>query len=256
MILHLIIIKITTDNCRYMEKNRVQLVISINVHENIKFLSKQLSNINAFVKLNYIIILNCNTLMYKTLMVNNAIRAMHNVIINKDYFEKRRFCGLLVKGICANMSHILKNYIFEYFLVLSSRNIFYNVLDESNYKCIPPIHGTHLNAIDTKVWHWHSFLRTKLSAHCTASTKIFGSGAHEGLMFNYDGCMMIQKFLDNNSDVKNELFGWNHCVEEFALQTICCMNGSHYYDIGLGCETTYCMNDLPKNKFVCKIERK
>ena len=42
-----------------------QLVLSINVHECLGFLLKQLKNINEHVKVSYIVILNANDLMFK-----------------------------------------------------------------------------------------------------------------------------------------------------------------------------------------------
>ena len=60
-----------------------------------------------------------------------------------------------------------------------------------------------------------------------------------------------------NNDIKIELFNWNHCVEEFALQTICINLTGYYYQIGNGVNTTQNKNikNLPKNKFVYKTIR-
>ena len=56
------------------------IVISINVHEKISYLYKQLENIENFCKLKYIIILNCNEYMYKNLIG----KKLKNCIINTN----------------------------------------------------------------------------------------------------------------------------------------------------------------------------
>jgi len=36
---------------------------------------------------------------------------------------------------------------------------------------------------------------------------------HEGLMFKYNVCQSIVDFIDNNSNIKNDLFAFEACVE-------------------------------------------
>ena len=240
-----------------MSQKPIQLIISINIHEKVNFLFKQLDNIALFVKLNYIIILNCNTFMYNKLIHNDKIKNDYtSVIINKDYFNKRRFHGSLTKGIYSNMLYALENYQFEYFIVLSSRNMFYNELNNNNYKLIDKVCGFEYHTINKKKWHWPSFLKTKLSKYIIDKKKLFSAVAHEGLTFDYKGCEIIKEFLENNIEIRDELFNWNSCVEEFALQTICCNNIKYYY-IGTGSQTNYNnIINLSKVRFVCKTIRK
>ena len=53
--------------------NRYNFTFSINVHENMEFLLKQLYNINKYVIESYCVILNCNLFMYKELIKNKKI---------------------------------------------------------------------------------------------------------------------------------------------------------------------------------------
>ena len=67
-----------------------KIIISINVHENVNFLFKQLNNIEEYVKIPYAVILNCNNYMYE------------NLKDNKDYNEIEKFKEInsdLVKDI-------------------------------------------------------------------------------------------------------------------------------------------------------------
>jgi hypothetical protein len=41
---------------------------------------------------------------------------------------------------------------------------------------------------------------------------------HEGLLITKNGCIKIINFLENHQDIKNDLFNFEGCVEEFALQ--------------------------------------
>jgi len=47
----------------------VEVVVSINVHENVPFLMKQLNNIQTYLNCTYIVILNCNDYMKNALKV-------------------------------------------------------------------------------------------------------------------------------------------------------------------------------------------
>jgi hypothetical protein len=71
------------------------------------------------------------------------------------------------------------------------------------------------------------------------------------------------KYVNNYENIKNNLFNWNHCIEEIPLQIIC-INLSHdFYDIGTGSnylgtgsDYTYKnLNNLPNDKFLYKTIR-
>ena len=63
----------------------IDIIFSINVHEKISFLIKQLKNIQNFVLLNYVIIINANTEMYHIISNDEFILSQKNIILNPDY---------------------------------------------------------------------------------------------------------------------------------------------------------------------------
>ncbi len=42
--------------------------------------------------------------------------------------------------------------------------------------------------------------------------------------------------MENNYEISEDIFNFEYCVEEFALQSICC-NLKPFYYVGNGCET-------------------
>jgi len=54
----------------------VDIVISINVHEKIDFLIKQLQNIDEYVHYDYIVIINPNKYMYNEITNNEYIKKL------------------------------------------------------------------------------------------------------------------------------------------------------------------------------------
>jgi len=232
---------------------------SINVHENIEFLLKQLSNIEKYVIESYCVILNCNLFMYKELIKNKKINSMKNIYINNEYFDKKTFHGSLFKGIYSNLTYAIQHFKFNYFIILSSRNLFYNKFDnrfiKSENECIK------YNKLNKNNWHWNNniygdkLLNTKLAKHIIEKDLCFSRSEHEGLVFNYKSCLSIIKFLEKQTNIKNDLFNWNHCVEEFALQSILCNNNNKYYNIGNGTKTHVNVKNLPNNKYVHKVYR-
>ena len=236
----------------------VDIIFSINVHEKKLFLIEQIKNIERYVSLKYIIVINANEYMYNELSKCPFIKSKDNVVLNKKYLEKKRFHGSITKGIYLNMEYAMSKYDFKYFIILSSRTIFYNKLTSENYNSfVKIISGITYEKMDRRKWHWHSLLKTELSKYIINKNLLFSNSAHEGLTFDYISCKNIMIFLDNNNDIKTNLFNWNHCVEEFSLQTICINSTGYYYYIGNGCGTTK-PNDiekLPKNNFVHKVLR-
>ena len=150
----------------------------------------------------------------------------------------------------------MNNYKFKYFIVLSSRNLFYNKLNKKAYDNFSKIStGSKSNNINIKEWHWSSFIETDLSKYIIKNKLLFSTSAHEGLTFDYLSCKEIISFLNKNDSIKKNLFDWNHCVEEFALQTICINLTGYYYYLGNGCYTSHNVRKLPKNKYVYKTLR-
>ena len=127
------------------------IVFSINVHEKKEFLIKQLENIKNHVLLDYVIIINPNDFMYKKISESNIIKSQKNIILNPNYLNKKWNHGSLTKGIYLNMKYALDNYEFKYFIILSSRNLFYNKLTEENLNhLVKNDPGTKINNLAKK----------------------------------------------------------------------------------------------------------
>ena len=198
-------------------------VISINVHEKVDFLMKQLDNIKEFVESSYCVVVNCNDYIYNELK-NKQLP--ENIYINTEIINKMRFHGSLFKGIYSNMVYALSNITFTYFLILSSRSQIYRKINKNlNF------YSLKLDkSADNNNWaNWWSIKQTKLSKYYN-NVNLFIC-AHEGLLLTYTGCKSIDTFLDTNTDIREYLFNFNSCIEEFALQTITGNNKEYVYDL-------------------------
>lgn len=233
----------------HAEVPHLDIAISINVHEKPEYLLNQISNINQHVKLEKAIILNCNEYMYREM----SSRAMpSNVILNPDFFEKRRHHGSLTKGIVSNMRYMMKRYNFKYFLVMSSREFFYRELTntrdiESN------IVTTKYKDYNKNDWHWPTMKRTKLFRYIQDQGLYFSMSAHEGMCFNGSSCQYILNFLRKHPDIEEDINSFEECLEEMAIQTICC-NFSEFYYLGNGIDEIP-VKALDMTKFTVKRRR-
>ena len=218
-----------------MENKNLDLIISINVHENVNFLFKQIENIKNYLSCSFKIILNCNEYMYNEL--KNKDNIPEYILINDEYFEKKRYSGLLIKGIMSNMDLALQNFEFKYFLILSSRTVFHRklnieVLDMKKQSFLAK--NIFINQCDNREMFLNNFKKTTYNNQLTKGTdsklfkyyrhehklKSFGC-AHEGLVFSYNVCNNISNFLNNNSEIKDDMFNnIGSAMEEWALQTI------------------------------------
>ena len=233
----------------------IDIVFSINVHEKVNFLIKQLENIKCFVQSKYVVVINANDTMFNILKNHEYIRNNDNVRIYPSYLNKSRHHGSLTKGIYLNMKYAMTHFIFKYFIVLSSRNMFYTELNPDKYKhFIERKTPRRIDKITKTSWHWHSFLKTLLSEYIIENNKLFSSCAHEGLTFQYQACKGILSFLIEHKDIRDNIFNWKHCVEEFALQSICVNTDHTYYNIGNGVNINN-IYDLKENTFVYKTIR-
>jgi hypothetical protein len=191
-----------------------KLIVSINVHEKPHFLLNQLKNIEQFVKDSFIVVLNCNDYMFKEL---TSINLPSNVHVNPEIINKKLWTGLITAGIYSNIKYALKNFDFAYFIVFSSRSMFYRDIRVSDLDNNTIRHDA---TSDLSNWHWPAFLETKLAQHYVSkNVNLYGS-EHEGMVFKMSVCKNIQTFLENNIDISRDLFDSNVVAEEFALQTI------------------------------------
>jgi hypothetical protein len=237
------------------------IIFSINTHENLAFLRKQIEDIEANVSLDFVIIINANDLMYNEISNSDLLKTKPNVVLYPEPINKIHNHGTLTKGIYLNMEYAVKNYEFEYFIVLSSRNLFYNKLHEGNYKEIPRIcEGATYSSLNKNEWHWSIFLQAKLSQHIIENDWVFCRSYehHEGITFDYISSAKIVDFLNKNEDIKEDLFNFDWGIEEFALHTIALNLTGYYYQIGnwTNGDDFANIHNLPSDRFVYKTFRR
>jgi hypothetical protein len=251
-------------------KKKTTIVFSINVHENVLFLQKQIEDIEANVLLDFVVLINANEFMYHEIMKNKPLMARTakaakvsktNVELYPEPINKIHNHGTLTKGIYLNMEYAVRNYDFEYFVVLSSRNLFYNTLHKDNYHAMPRIsYGATFEQLNHQEWHWRIFFQTKLSHYIIANNWRFCQAYmhHEGLGFDYASSTQIVDFLEKNKDIKEDLFHFNWGVEEFALHSIALNLTGYYYNIGNWTNDDDFVNihKLPNDRFVYKTFRR
>lgn len=200
----------------------IKNIISINIFEKPEFFKKQIENIKRFVEKDYLIVVNCNDYMFNKLKSER----LNNVIINPEVINKKRFHGSLTNGIYSNVKYCLDNKIeFSYFIILSSRIFFYNKLNNldslyRNNKDEDDCRIKDKNLIDYNTWHWPVFKKTMLFSYFASNYNKIARSLHEGLVFNQNVCKNIVHYLEKFPEIKKDLFNFNACVEEFALQTI------------------------------------
>jgi len=186
------------------------------------FLNKQLASIASHVLSPYIVILNCNDYMFNALKNKNL---PSNVYINPEIINKKRFHGTLTKGIVSNMMYVNSQFSYKYFIVFSGRTFFYRPIKLANLDAMKKTWTNTEQMIQKSVftdmnWHWPKFRNTLLAKHYLhAGFRLYGE-AHEGLVFSYHVVQNILIFLNNHPIIRDNLFTYNSCVEEFALQTI------------------------------------
>lgn len=248
------------------QKQKYDCVISINIHEKFDFLIKQLDNIKNNVLCNYCVILNCNDIMFNECKKNTL---ESNIIINPIILNKRRNHGSLTEGIYNNMVFALENINFNYFLVMSSRNMFQFKLNMQNLHDLTPYpdgidKNDYAGILDTNNlekldWHWPKFINTELSKYYISQKQTLYSSPHEGLCFPINTCKNIVSFLQNYPEISKNLFNFESCVEEYALQTIAMNNNDIFYYIGNGCCTEELIpidqNETKIKKYIYKVKR-
>jgi len=253
---------------------KYDLVISINVHEKPEYLLTQIENIKQYVSLKTKVILNCNDFMLNELTQN----PIENVDAHPVPISKRTFHGSLLQGIVCNMDYALNNYDFDYFLVMSSREFFYRNLTSTSQieehlvdeRMAPVRTGPPPGRIeeftvpnyyqvgdyDRSDWWWHVFKYTKLFSYIKENNLNYSHSMHEGMCYSKKVCEDMIDFFRNNIDIMSELFNFDGCVEEFALQTISVAlhPTKSYYYIGNGCDTKS-LDQVDPTKFTYKRVR-
>jgi len=248
------------------------IVVSINVHEKPEYLLKQISNIKQHLKIDNVVLLNCNKFMFDYFSKKDK----NDFLINPKHMEKRRGHGSLTEGIVSNMKFAMENLDFSHFLVMSSREFFYRELNDINQikkliKTTTPLPTGRGKKIPkdgnsgwlTKsknyfmnYWHWPRMRRTKLYQHIQKNNLYLDCSPHEGVVFSRESCAGILNFLENHEEITQDIFNFPWCMEEFALQAICTNLADYnvYYYIGNGTWETR-LGECDKNKFTHKLKR-
>ena len=237
-------------------KEHYDIIISINVHEKLNFLLKQLQNIKEHVSCTYVIILNCNAYMFEECTHSKERNKLPDyVYINKDVIEKKRFHGSLVHGIYSNLKYANEHFDFDYFIAISSRNIFNNqmTMGDLNRIVVPATRREELDKnkdTDYTGWQWPTMIHCLLAKYFLERNQDLYVCAHEGLLLTRVGCNHILTFLESNVEIREDLFDVGGCAEEFALQSISFNMGEPFYYVGKE------WNNHPDNEiFLHKINR-
>jgi hypothetical protein len=227
---------------------RTEVVVSINVHEKPEYLMGQVRNIKENLLLPSQVLISPNKHMQAELAASDG----NGLTLNPEAIEKRRHHGSLTRGIVSNMRLASETLKFSWFLVMSSREFFYRKLKNPGDILINKCASTTKD-YERKDWHWGRFHDTKLHAHIRANGLLLADSPHEGMCFDAKGVAHILRFLEGNAEIAEDLFNFEHCVEEFALQSICANFGDFYY-IGNGTEE---LKDegLDPTKFTRKLPR-
>lgn len=200
-----------------------KLAIVINVYME-DYLLEQLENFRKYIKIPYIVVLNCSEELFEKLKNKN----LDNVILNPIHFNKKRLHGSILKGIISNIEFTIKNYNVDKILILSNRCFFKKEINRFNLAAIAKRAGrftTKKSNLDLNDWWWPKFKDTLLFKKYNYLSK----SNHEGLLLDIKSCKFLIKFLENNSSIKEDLFNSDSCVEEFAIQTIIINNNFMYY---------------------------
>jgi hypothetical protein len=156
----------------------------------------------------------------------------------------------------------LSNYNFKYFVVLSSRTFFYNNVNVNVFDICEKItktNGISYNELNKNGQHWKRILKTNLSEYLKNNNLKFMQGPHEGLVLDKKICHHVMDFLNNNKSIKNNLFCYDSCVEEFSFQSIALIYGE-YININSWIDTSTMKKnnsklEFPENKYVYKLKR-
>ena len=196
------------------------VLITINIHDDVQSLSKQLENIRClFQHPSFSIVLNVNDHMQKQLQNTEYVELCNPTSINK-----RRFHGSLLKGIVKNLQYAQKNVNFDYVLVMSSRTLFRRKCTLNDMLGIMQHHKVPAYSLcrwtfkrfyeyaddSPNVWWWSTFMNTIVGKKYA---QLVG-GAHEGLFFDATVCQHLFKLPDS-------LYEEPACIEEFVIQTLC-----------------------------------
>ena len=246
-------------------RERIPLLVSINVHELPNFVLLQLRHIRDNLPVEHRILLNCNEEML------HALRATEEAaeLCNPEPLTKRRYHGSLLQGIMRNLELALRRWDFDQVLVLSSRSWFRRPLtlrDLHESYADPPGGPSDLRYTRDRGLHWVAeckneangredeaeldvaqmlapgtaqtsaelvlakFRQTRLARELEASGHALLHAPHEGLLLECAACEAALKMLSGPCGA--EIYAFDAAVEEFALQSIARSRGLRFAQLG------------------------
>lgn len=209
-------------------KNHFDIVVSINVHEKPSYLMHQLDNIASNLKMNNIVLVNSNE--YMSEIIGRFCSC--SFLLNPNPVEKRRYHGSLTEGIVSNMRMAVEKFEFDWFLVMSSRDFFYRKLERAEQiKETEPQYKS--NDYSKNDWHWPVFRNTELYRYIQSRGMYYSSSPHEGLCLDSESVQNVLLFLSEHKEIEEDIYNFEGCVEEFAIQSICA-NFKGYHCISNG----------------------
>jgi len=241
---------------------KCKIIISLLVHEKPNELLDFIAHVKKFLKIPHRVLLHCNDFMFEELSQVNDDR----FDINPDHFDKKRVHHSVIDGlleaIISNIDFSINNYDFDYFLIMSPTDFFYQVLeDESDItknKMLsvkgPP---SASNPGLSKNYNLHSWMlknckNTKLYQLIKSNNFFYAASAAWGTVFLRESCVKIMNFFAENRDILDDLKSTNHCLEEFALQTICSgIFGDNFFNISNGAKRIS-LDECSQDKFLAR----
>jgi len=242
-------------------KIKTKFVVSINVYDDVDYLYTQLENIRDYLKLDYLVLLNCNNLMYDLLKSKN----IPNVYVNPNPIDKKRFCGTLFKGIYENIIFSLKNFEFEYFLVMSSKTFFFKVLGSGNIdsslknnrsKFSYPTDyqpDSRKHTIWPRKQIWKPFSRSGFYKFIKTNNMKIQKCMHEGLVLRNTECEDLKNFFDKNQNLLDSIYKTKTAMEEIVIPTLCV--NWYGFTHGFGMWPGYENSEFSKYKILHKVEK-
>ena len=188
-------------------------------------------------------------------MYNECLNKLpDNVYINPTIITKRVHHGSLTHGMYSNMCYALEHFQFEYFLVCSSRNFMENNLTIDKLNNLKYVARHPFDANSYNVWWWPLFSHSLIFKYFYSRNESLYHTPHEGVLFKYNDVANIKDFLESNVEVRDNLFQFEGCVEEFSLQSIAVNTGGGCMDLGNGCLAEH-RNGPSDTKFCYKVKR-
>lgn len=177
---------------------------------------KQIENISTHIQCKFTILLNCNDYM------NDKLKSQPlppNVVINPEIINKKHSTGTITQGIYSNLCYANKNYTYDFFIVLSSRNLFFRPITiDDILEVQKKFDAAHYK--NPRWPFWPKMRNTALAKYYLERGSTLYRIAHEGLVFSHTVCQTIEKFMTDHPSIQNDTFKFPAFLEEFALQTI------------------------------------